>query len=191
MTVRWAAMIITVATLFSGCASWRTVEVPEHLNAATLQHWDLSGRLGYRTAADGGSASLEWRQRSEGGQILFSGPLGFGSAELLWNGEGAELRHGKQRHQAPTPGALAWMLTGMDLPVDALYYWVRGLPFPGAPAQLQRADDGSVTGLQQLGWTLRFDRPEAVGHLVLPHRVRAERGSDRFTLLIHRWVPLS
>ena len=161
-----------------------TLEHPE-----ALRHWDISGRLAYRTASDGGSASLEWRQRAQGGQIHFSGPLGFGSAELHWNDHIATLDNGREQRSARSPAELAWYLTGMMIPVDALHFWVRGLPWPWAHGTPTYDDTGQLIALEQLGWSLAFDRYGPVAGLQLPHRVRAQHGEERFTLVVQRWAP--
>jgi outer membrane lipoprotein LolB len=120
----------------------------------------------------------------------FSGPLGFGSAELTWQPGMARLETSQGEWQARTPGELAWHLTGFWLPVSALEYWSRGLVWPGAPAQSEENDDGRLSQLSQLGWDLEFDRYETVGRVALPHRIKARQGADSFTLLIREWQPL-
>ncbi|SOC24801.1 outer membrane lipoprotein LolB [Alloalcanivorax xenomutans] len=152
--------------------------------------WRMSGKLGYRTEADGGSATFDWHQTPRQGEIQFSGPLGFGSAELRWDPGLAHLRTAKGEWQARTPGELAWHLTGFWLPVSALEYWSRGLVWPGAPAQSDRDQAGNLITLNQLGWQLQFDRYQPVGRVTLPHRIKAEQDGNRFTLLIRDWRPL-
>ena len=175
--------------LLSACQTRPLVTVDDFERAEDLQHWNITGRLGYRTAGDGGNASLDWRQRREGGRIHFSGPLGFGSAELRWDDTSAMLDTGREQLTATSPAALAWHLTGLMIPVDALYYWVRGLPWPWAESTPQYDDQGRLVTLDQLGWSLRFDRHERVAGLELPHRVRANLNGDSFTLIVQHWVP--
>lgn len=157
----------------------------------SLVRWNLNGRLGYRAGNDGGSASLEWRQRDVSGEIHFSGPLGFGSAEIRWAPGEAILDTGKEQMSAGTTAALAWRITGLWLPIEALEFWVRGLPFPDSEFDASRDELGQLTGLEQLGWQLEFDRYQAIaGGVSLPHKIRATREDQRFTLLVHNWEPL-
>ena len=160
-------------------------------SAQSLLNWNLKGRLGYRAGDDGGSASLERRQRDVQGLINFSGPMGFGSAEIRWNPDQAMLDTGKEQLIADDTASLAWRLTGLWLPVEALEYWVRGLPFPRAAYQADHNDSGALAALQQLGWALEFERYSAVpGGASLPHKIRATREDQRFTLLVQDWEPL-
>ena len=187
--VKQLAALAALALLLSACQTTPVITVDDFERAEDLQHWNITGRLGYRTANDGGNASLDWRQRTEGGRIHFSGPLGFGSAELTWNDQHAQLDTGRDQIAASSPAELAWHLTGMMIPVDALYYWVRGLPWPWAPATPTYDDAGRLVNLEQLGWSLRFDRHQNVAGLALPHRVRAQLNGDSFTLVVQNWIP--
>lgn len=154
-----------------------------------IENWLMSGKLGYRTANDGGSASFDWTQQPNRGEIRFSGPLGFGSAQLRWDSGRAVLVTAKEEYQARSPGELAWHLTGFWLPVSALQYWARGLPWPGAPGNATYDDNQQLQSLQQLGWSLNFDRYQPVAGVSLPHRIKAQQDDNRFTLLIKDWQP--
>mgnify|MGYP000851843535 FL=1 len=180
---------LPLALLLSACQQ-APVAPTDFTRADQIQRWEMSGKLGYRTADDGGSASFDWQQAPRYGEIRFSGPLGFGSAALTWQPGMARLETAQGEWQARTPGELAWHLTGFWLPVSALEYWSRGLVWPGAPARSEENDDGRLSQLSQLGWDLEFDRYEAVGRVALPHRIKARQGADSFTLLIREWQPL-
>lgn len=182
------ALLVTLA--LAGCQTRPVVPDDLHFDdPEALQQWDLRARMGYRSTQESGSATLDWTQRRDEGQIRFSGPMGLGGARLDWDPRQATLDTGREQVTATTPAELAWRLTGLWLPVDALHYWVRGLPWPDARGQARHDDDGRLKELQQLGWVLRFDRYETVAGLALPHRIRATHGDDRFTLIVHDWRP--
>lgn len=172
--------------ILGGCQQLPVGPMPD--DPRELEQWNLDARFGYRTAHDGGSASLTWRQRSEHGEMRLSGPLGFGSAHIVWHADGtARLDTGKEQVSAASPAELAWRVTGVWLPVEALTWWVRGLAWPGAPAEPEFSDTGELVALRQLGWALRFDRHGDVAGLKLPFRVRANQGDQHFTLVIRDW----
>lgn len=156
---------------------------------AALTHWNLDGRFGYRAGNDGGSASVKWEQRDRHGALHFSGPLGIGSARIRWQPGHAELDNGKDIHTATSTTELAWRLTGLELPVEALQFWVRGLPSPHVNAQPSFDEFGTLTALDQAGWHVRFDRYQTVDGLHLPFRLRAQHLDQRFTLIIKHWEP--
>lgn len=174
--------------ILAGCQQLPVGPVPD--DARELEQWNLDARFGYRTQADGGSASLTWKQRAEHGEMRFSGPLGFGSALISWQPGIAVLDTGKEQVSAPSPAELAWRVTGVWLPVEALSWWVRGLAWPDAPAKPEFNEAGELAALEQLGWQLRFDRHSDVAGLKLPFRVRATRNDQHFTLIVRDWEPL-
>ncbi len=189
MARRSAPALLAMLTL-AGCQTLPVVPDDLHFDdPAALEQWDLRARMGYRSVQDSGSATLDWTQRHEEGQIRFSGPMGLGGARLDWDTHEATLDTGREQVTATTPAELAWRLTGLWLPVEALQYWVRGLPWPNARAEALHDENGRLQELRQLGWELHFDRYETVAGLELPHRIRASHGDDRFTLIVHDWRP--
>ena len=183
------SIIISLALLLGACQSrLPDASLPQSVEA--LQNWNLSGRLGYRAGNDGRSASVDWRQRHPEGELRFSGPVGIGSARLFWSPDGAELDNGKEQLRATSSAELAWRLTGLWLPIEALQFWVRGLPWPDAEWQEQRNESGQLERLTQLGWQLNFSDYHSAGALLLPQRIRASHQDQRFTLVIRRWEPL-
>ncbi|MFN3712702.1 MAG: lipoprotein insertase outer membrane protein LolB [Alcanivoracaceae bacterium] len=183
------AALLSVLLVLGGCQS-RLPSGPLPESVEAMQNWNLSGRLGYRAGNDGGSASLEWRQRHPRGELHFSGPVGIGSARLFWADDGAMLDTGKEQVSAASSAELAWRLTGLWLPVEALQFWIRGLPWPEAQWQEQRDEQGLLTTLTQLGWQLQFSDYQRTSGLNLPQRIRANHQDQRFTLVVRRWEPL-
>ncbi|MCG8394597.1 MAG: lipoprotein insertase outer membrane protein LolB [Pseudomonadales bacterium] len=186
--MRIALTSVVLALLLSAC-QMRPTTTQSFSHPGQIDTWQMSGKLGYRTVNDGGSATFDWQQQPNRGEIRFSGPLGFGSADLRWDSGRAELVTAKQQYQARSPGELAWHLTGFWLPVSALHYWARGLPWPGAPGEASYDDDKQLQTLEQLGWSLEFDRYQSVAGVSLPYRIKATQNGNRFTLLIRDWQP--
>ena len=115
MTRLWWLPVL--ALLLSACQT-RPVTTGDFTRPEQIKRWEMNGKLGYRTPEDGGSATFDWEQAPRHGAIHFSGPLGFGSAELTWRPGMARLETAKGQWQARSPGELAWHLTGFWLPVD-------------------------------------------------------------------------
>ena len=60
------AATIGVALLLSACQQ-APVAPTDFTRADQIQRWEMSGKLGYRTANDGGSATFDWRQQPQRG----------------------------------------------------------------------------------------------------------------------------
>lgn len=157
--------------------------------AAQLTNWRIKGRIGFSNGQDGGSANLIWQQTANNnGYLHLSGPLGFGSVKITYQPGQAVLDTGDKKYTAPNATLLAWRATGMLLPIPALKWWVRGLPWPKVPIDKQEKEQGHLSRLTQAGWHLRFEKYQSRKGLMLPGRIRAKKGDSRFTLLINQWA---
>ena len=91
--------------------------------------WQLQGKLGFKTVDRGGSATVYWSQNQQQYQVQLKGPLGAGNVVIEGDQSSAQMLSGDKLYRA-APTALAARFTGLPIPVDALAWWVRGLPNP-------------------------------------------------------------
>lgn len=144
------------------------------------QGW--SGKLGYRVdataaqRAQAGSALFELQGDAREGALLLQTPLGAALAEARWGPQGLSLSDGRQEQRLASldelGAALGERLQAAPLPLAALFDWLQGRPWPGAP-HAQDAD-----GLLQLGW-----RVQREGQRLRLLRA-AEGGSGAITLTL-------
>lgn len=199
-------LVTTIILLGTACSLQPQTVVPQitapgswqqHQQRMTaLDEWKLSGKLGFRSPQQGGSAALQWTQEENNYQLLLSGPLGVGSAKIVGDDKTAEMLYRDTVYHQP-PQQLAMRLTGVPLPVDALSWWVRGLPSPNQPAatDLANAADGLAIGFEQAGWQLSFSRYRQTAAGPLPGKIAgslsapnaAEDSRYSFKLIISRW----
>ena len=147
----------SIATsLLAGCA---TVGQPSPAGGDTI-----SGRLSVQVEATAStpsrneSGAFELKGTPESGQLNLSTPLGNVIAQARWVGQQAWLTTSQGETAYPDLDALTRDMLGERLPVAALFDWLRGRPWPGAPSQANGTPTGS--GFQQLGWSVdlaRFD----------------------------------
>ncbi|GAA4651860.1 lipoprotein insertase outer membrane protein LolB [Kistimonas scapharcae] len=190
----WAGLLFLL--VLAGCAgraplsqdveqrSWQ-----EHVEAmAALDHWQLSGKLGVRTASEAGSATLEWEEQAGSYTVYLTGPFGQSLASI----EGAP---GHVVMTVPDEGVLmgpsletlVYQQTGWVIPFRLLQYWVKGVPAPGSYADLQLNDMNRLQSLNQAGWMIVFDRFGVTSGYELPGRLKLQKGDIKVTLLIRRW----
>lgn len=184
---------LLLALLVSACQTTTSISGLTQTSARQLDHWQIKGRIGYSNGEDGGHARVIWRQLApQRGDLALSGPLGFGHVEIHYTPEGALLDSGDHQVRAANATLLAWRVTGLRLPIPALSWWVRALPWPAQDFHAPQLDkQGRLVGLTQAGWQLEFDRYQRHHSLSLPGRIRARKGDTRFTLLISSWSPLA
>jgi outer membrane lipoprotein LolB len=138
------------ATLLSGCAT------------ATLGPGDtgpyLAGRLSVRVDANpvrAVTAAFELRGDARAGVLVLTSPLGATMAEARWSPESTVLTAPGTRTTYADLDDLAAQALGERLPMAALFEWLRGRPWAGAPSQALGVDQ---SGFLQLGWQVRLDR---------------------------------
>jgi len=146
---RWSATV-AAATLLVACAS---VGLPAGEPGQTV-----SGRLSVRVADQperGISAGFELQGSARQGQLLLSGPLGTTLARAVWSPGQAVLASAGNETRYADLDSLTTAALGESVPMAALFDWLRGRPWAGAPSQAR--GDG-VPGFEQLGWQIDLAR---------------------------------
>lgn len=131
--------------VLSGCAS------PGRRAVATDGSADgyWSGRLALQVDSEpvqSWSAAFELMGRPEAGELRIASPLGQTLAQLHWQPGQAQLLRGSQREQRPSLAALVRELTGTDIPIEALFAWLKGHPANAAgwEVDLTRQPQGRI-----------------------------------------------
>lgn len=157
---------------------------------ASLENWTARGKIAVRSGQQSESASLDWQQRGGDTRLQLAGPMGLQATEIHSDGRELKIQRGDEltRLDISTPDAVR-LHTGWDLPLQALPFWLKGIPAPEP-----RATDLEVAGelLQQLdqdGWTVRYQRYQQFGAYLLPTRLSIERGDTRARVIIQDWQP--
>jgi outer membrane lipoprotein LolB len=142
----------------AGCASVPRTAAPE----GEL----LSGRLSVRVEADATSAArslsaaFELRGDPRAGRLDLSTPLGSVLAQARWSPQRVVLATPRGETDFADLDALTREALGESIPVAALFDWLHGRPWPGAPSV---SSGGSRGDFEQLGWSVSLapesDRP--------------------------------
>jgi len=142
--MRGAALAATV--LLGACSS-----LPRPADRAAGE--TFSGRLAIRAEAEARStiAAFDLSGRPDAGELDLSTPLGAVLGRARWAPGQVELVTPQGRKAYPTLDALTQEVLGETLPVAALFDWLKGRPWPGAPSA---ARTGGSTGFEQLGWSV-------------------------------------
>lgn len=129
--------------LIAGCATPK--RLPGTFDAQN--HWQ--GRLAIKvhsTPPQSFSANFELDGHGEAGTLALLSPLGTTVAHMQWAPGMAQLRNGNERRNFDSLSALAQQATGTELPIAALFDWLRGTatPAPGWEADLSQLPDGRL-----------------------------------------------
>lgn len=153
-----------------------------------VTHWRFAGRLTLELPSESWSGQLSWRTEGPQQVIDVSGPMGRGGGRLLLGGGQAVLltRDG-ERYEAADPDQLMALLTGREIPVGGLDYWVRGIARPAVGFDLRLDAQGQPSRLIQDGWEIVYGAFEDVGPVPMPMSLELRRPDLRLQLLIQRW----
>lgn len=196
--MRRISRLLFLTLLLSGCVHHGSLTPPQDVlehqrQVQAIGDWQLTGKLGLRTAGDSGSASVKWVQQIANYQINLSGPLGQKSMIIIGTPDKVRLEQtGEPAQEAETAEALIKESTGWTLPVAQLAYWVRGVPAPKLRiTHLQQNDTGLIAQLIQGGWIINYSnyRDQTFNGVILPlpGKITAEYKDVRLVLVIRNW----
>ena len=185
-----------IVLLLAGCSgldqrdaastSWETHS--ERLKL--LQQWTVNGKIAVRMANAAQSASLIWQQDRQDTSVQLSGPLGLGATTIHSDGQTLEIHQGEEHRtiDISTPDAIV-LNTGWDLPLQALSYWLKGIPAPNSKVQRLELDPQTerLKSLSQDNWDINYQRYQQFQGFTLPARLQIQRGTTRAKIIISRW----
>lgn len=183
-----------LVVLLSACAVAPPIPVVEleyedrAAELRALPGWSLSGRAAIRTEADSGTVSLDWRQIGERYAVNLRAPWGAGTVRVE-GGPGAVMLRTADGIEdfATEPGELLAYYTGYDLPLEALRYWLLGVPDPDAESSYALDEQGLVTELRQFGWRIDYRRYGDFGGLALPATVFMYGDGVEVRVAVREW----
>lgn len=154
---------------------------------AALEQWRLTGRIAIRTEDEGWHATVDWRQDRRRYDIRLIGPLGQGAVRLHGLPGQVTLQTEDGRTTAADPERLLYRNLGWRVPVEALRYWVLGLPAPGSATDRELDRYGRLARLEQAGWRIEFREYERRDGYELPSRVFVNNHRARVRLVVGKW----
>ena len=169
------AFALAAVVIAAGCAIAPTAEPGAQI---------LSGRLSVRvdatpnTAASSVSAAFELRGDGRQGQLDLSTPLGSVLAQARWSPGRVVLATPGSERSFTDLDALTREALGESVPIEAMFDWLRGRPWPGAPS----VANPSAPGFSQLGWSVdlaRFDEAWIAAQRASPPAVQVRARLDR------------
>lgn len=192
-------LIIIPFYLLTACAPHQpAAELPENkvipveqrkAKTKTVSSWEIHGAMAAKNKSKGWSAAMNWKQNGPGTyQIRLMGPLGSGAVLIDKKGDTVTFQDGPKKITSHNADQLLVEQTGIRLPVNNLYYWVRGLPAPG-PIQSEHRDNyNHLEQLKQSGYTINFTQYTAVKGIDLPSMIRLEGNGVMIKVIIKNWT---
>jgi len=179
--------VLLAVLLLAGCTT--TPAPRSSQSAATLSAWQFNGRVSLTRGEEGWHAGLHWQEQAGTFYLRISGPLGQGGFQLNGDARGVVLVDADgQTFAAQDADALLVQVTGWQLPVRGLRYWVRGLPEPAVgKKQITRDEAGQLRRLEQSGWTINYQRYQLVDGISLPAKLQLAHEDIAVRIVIDQW----
>jgi outer membrane lipoprotein LolB len=132
---------------------------------------------------------MNWIQHGPNAyQIRLMGPLGSGTVLIDQKGNTITFQDGAKKITSHNADELLAQQTGIKLPVNNLYYWVRGLPAPGPVVAEQRDQNNHLAQLKQSGYTINFAKYTSIKGLDLPALIHLEGNGVMIKVVIQNWI---
>ena len=156
---------------------------------ASIDNWQIKGKLAYRNNTDSGSAWFDWIQHGDNFTIYLSGPFGVGTVQISGNAQAITLSQpGEADISSHSSSALTQRLFGWQLPVEQMRYWVRGIPANASGRALETFNkEGLLATLQEDGWQININRYQTGPRGPLPGKIKGSSNELAFTLLLKTW----
>ncbi len=195
MQQRQFATIMALAIMIAGCAT-QPDQAPMQRNwearleqLQSLNDWRADGKLALRNDQQSESASISWKQNKKNTQLDLNGPLGLGATTIHSDGKTLEVTgaEGTKRYDISSPEAII-VETGWDLPLQALQYWLLGIPAPAWETREIEVEAGLLKRLHQSGWSITYQNYGKFGQHELPTKLLIERADTRARVIIRNWT---
>jgi outer membrane lipoprotein LolB len=189
--------VLILILFLAGCATSPQPIVSLNSSAHQLSlkqqdHWLIKGKLGFKSPEKKQSANFRWQQIQQQYQLNMTSIIGTSLLNMKGDEEGVTLITDDETYQDSDPSYLIWRVTGWQIPVEKLRFWIKG--------QHQRNDkvmtseQGWVSQLQPIcnnceNWLINYDNYKLVDEVWLPHKVVLDNSLNNSQLLIrvNKW----
>ena len=176
----------------SGCASnqsLRKIDPARAIPLSDLNHWQLNARVAITTPQDNVTASLNWQKDQSLFDFLLSGAFGVTVAHLIQE-------EGKATLEIPDTDKLSHydaeqllqQTLGWDFPIDALSYWVKGLPSGKPGEQVSYNDKGQISKINLEQWQIDFSKYRLYQGYLLPKMIKATHPKISLKVVAKKWL---
>lgn len=199
-------ILIIISGMLFGCA---TIQKPTPVSQATNSQvnekkkeetekksskgipssFNLSGAIAVNNKGKGWNASLNWRQQGLSSYtIRLNGPLGGKTVVISKKGNTVTYQEDGKVIKARSDSDLLKKKANINLPVNNLYYWVRGIPAPGSVNYSKKSRDGNMEVIKQHGFTVIYSRYTKNNNgVILPSKIRISGNNVTIKLVIRKW----
>jgi outer membrane lipoprotein LolB len=151
-------------------------------------HWLLKAKISITTEEDSLQAMLHWQQQQANFDFHVFGTFGITYAHLIQQPEQASLaiQDEPMRYHTNAQALMAESL-GWDFPIQALSYWIKGLPAKLEGEQVFRDEFKQIKRVIYKQWQVDFPRYHSYQGYTLPRIIKAKHPQMTLKLAINKW----
>lgn len=152
----------------------------------SIRTWQATGKASVRDASEATTLSIDWQRDGVRDNVVLTGPLGQGRAELSGSGSNYLLKANGEEYPAESLSQMGAMLFDPALPLNEIGFWIRGIPAPNQPFIADYNELGLLGRLEQAGWQVDYQR--YVGEaLPLPDKIEITRDDATAKIIVKTW----
>jgi outer membrane lipoprotein LolB len=186
--------LLVISIFLTSCANLPSQSALQPLWEAHQQSmekintWRLNGRIFISDDRNAWNARVIWQQDLHDYQLVFNSPAG-GAMRLTGSEQQVVMKTANnQIFEAETPDKLVSEVLNMEIPVQNLYYWIRGIPVPmSSDFNYILNKDGQLQQIEQNGWIIDFKRYVYVNGLALPEKMFLQHTDYKVKIAVNQW----
>lgn len=186
----YAAALLLI--FLSGCASnqsLRKIDPTWAIPLSDLNHWQLNARVAIKTPEDSVTASLDWQKNQSLFDFFLSGAFGVTVAHLIQEENSASLEIPDTDKLLHHDAELLLQQTlGWDFPINALSYWVKGLPSGSPGEQISYNEKGQISKIHLGHWQIDFSKYRLYQGYLLPKMIKATHPKISLKVVAKKWL---
>lgn len=153
-----------------------------------IKMWTLRGRMAMQSSDESWQAGIVWRHDGQQDRLRISGPFGRDRARIVLSHNHIRVTRADGKvEESDDPDLLLHALLGASVPIDALRYWVLGVPYPGSKADASYDALGWLRALRQMGWAVDYLEYQDIESLILPRKLNVSGHHAKLKLVVDEW----
>ncbi|WP_100658338.1 lipoprotein insertase outer membrane protein LolB [Alteromonas flava] len=190
-------IVIAVFALFTLSACKTPPRLPDLINITAndqrliaMTHWNLSGRLAFKSEQESFSAYLRWQQRGDDYNLVLSNLVGVTLLSLSVNEGIVTLEADGEIYQHNDAETLIYEVSGWPIPVADMQFWVKGIARQNDI--VRRNQQGLIEQLQVLDnspqWQVDYTQYTQSQETVLPQLLTIRQQQNlSLKLKVNQW----
>ncbi|PQJ53922.1 lipoprotein insertase outer membrane protein LolB [Psychrosphaera saromensis] len=191
-TIIQPLIIVLLAAFLSSCGllnkpSDPDFKLPADINK--LKSWTVRGKVLIKTDTENVSGYFYWHKDLETNQFSLNAFIGINILSLTTENGISTLEFGGSVYQDTNPTRLIQTVTGLDLPIENLEFWVRG-QLTGTEKHIVRGSQNIKQFVQinkQQKWQVKYSKYQKQNIYHLPMAISLTGKNTKLKLSVSSW----